>query len=275
MKFTRRQFLGLASAFGLASCAKIKNAVPDLNLARFTPSFGGDEFTFATINDLHVLDTKSAGIVNQAVNSINADDRVQFTVVLGDIATDGRYEELKLAKVALDRLEMPCFAVPGNHDVDMKAKDIFGNYTSVYGPAHWDEGEEGWLFIGLNSCEESKSDVTLPQTELDWLEQTLKKVNRSRPIALFAHHPFNPGTKAYRVINADAVLGLFAEHSLKLVAAGHYHGNQVEEHNGVLFTTTACCSTTRDNFDETPEKGYRLFHVTKDAIQTDFITVRS
>ena len=70
MKFTRRQFLGLASAFGLASCAKVKNAVPDLNLARFTPSFGGDEFTFATINDLHVLDTKSAGIVNQAVRSI-------------------------------------------------------------------------------------------------------------------------------------------------------------------------------------------------------------
>jgi len=156
----------------------------------------------------------------------------------------------------------------------MKSKDIFGNYTSVYGPAHWDEGEEGWLFIGLNTCEETKSDVTIPQTELDWLAQTLKKVNRDRPLALFAHHPFNPGTKAYRVINADDVLGLFAEHRLKLVAAGHYHGNQVEEHNGVLFTTTACCSTTRDNFDETPEKGYRLFHVTKDAIETEFVAVR-
>ena len=129
----------------------------------------------------------------------------------------------------------------------MKSKDIFGNYTSVYGPAHWDEGEEGWLFIGLNTCEETKSDVTIPQTELDWLAQTLKKVNRDRPLALFAHHPFNPGTKAYRVINADDVLGLFAEHRLKLVAAGHFHGNQVEEQDGVLFTTTACCSTTRDN----------------------------
>ena len=67
---------------------------------------------------------------------------------------------------------------------------------------------------------------------------------------------------------------VFAGHNLKFVAAGHYHGNQVEEHNGVLFTTTACCSTTRDNFDETPEKGYRLFHVTKDAIETEFVAVR-
>lgn len=275
MKFSRRQFLGLAGALGLASCAKVKRVIPDVNLSRLKPTFGSGDFTFAAINDLHVLDTKSAGIVNQAVNNINADSRVQFTVVLGDIATGGRYQELKLAKVALDRLDKPRFAIPGNHDVDMKTKDIFGNYKAVYGPTRWDEGEEGWLFIGLNSCEESKSDVAIQPDEVAWLEQTLKKVNRERPIALFAHHPFNPNTRAYRVQNADEILGMFAEHNLKLVAAGHYHGNQVEEHNGVLFTTTACCSSTRDNHDETREKGYRLFHVAGNTIETEFVVVRS
>lgn len=275
MKFSRRQFLGLAGALGLASCAKVKRVIPDVNLSRLKPTFGSGDFTFAAINDLHVLDTKSAGIVNQAVNNINADSRVQFTVVLGDIATGGRYQELKLAKVALDRLDKPWYAIPGNHDVDMKTKDIFGNYKAVYGPTRWDEGEEGWLFIGLNSCEESKSDVSIQPDEVAWLEQTLKKVNRERPIALFAHHPFNPNTRAYRVQNADEILGMFAEHNLKLVAAGHYHGNQVEEHNGVLFTTTACCSSTRDNHDETREKGYRLFHVAGNTIETEFVVVRS
>ncbi len=275
MKFSRRQFLGLAGALGLASCAKVKRVIPDVNLSRLKPTFGSGDFTFAAINDLHVLDTKSAGIVNQAVNNINADNRVQFTVVLGDIATGGRYQELKLAKVALDRLDKPWYAIPGNHDVDMKTKDIFGNYKAVYGPTRWDEGEEGWLFIGLNSCEESKSDVSIQPDEVAWLEQTLKKVNRERPIALFAHHPFNPNTRAYRVQNADEILGMFAEHNLKLVAAGHYHGNQVEEHNGVLFTTTACCSSTRDNHDETREKGYRLFHVAGNTIETEFVVVRS
>lgn len=275
MKFSRRQFLGLAGALGLASCAKVKRVIPDVNLSRLKPTFGSGDFTFAAINDLHVLDTKSAGIVNQAVNNINADSRVQFTVVLGDIATGGRYQEIKLAKVALDRLDKPWYAIPGNHDVDMKTKDIFGNYKAVYGPTRWDEGEEGWLFIGLNSCEESKSDVSIQPDEVAWLEQTLKKVNRERPIALFAHHPFNPNTRAYRVQNADEILGMFAEHNLKLVAAGHYHGNQVEEHNGVLFTTTACCSSTRDNHDETREKGYRLFHVAGNTIETEFVVVRS
>ncbi|MEA3365505.1 MAG: metallophosphoesterase, partial [Candidatus Hydrogenedentes bacterium] len=128
MRFTRRQFLGLSVGLGLASCAKVKKVVPDVNLSRLKPSFGGGDFTFAAINDVHVLDAKSVGIVNEAVRRINADDRVQFTVVLGDIATDGRFEELNLAKVAFDRLEKPYFSVPGNHDVYMKAKDIFGNY---------------------------------------------------------------------------------------------------------------------------------------------------
>lgn len=275
MKFTRRQFLGLSAALGFASCAKVKKVVPDVNLSRLKPSFGGGDFTFATINDVHVLDAKSVGIVNEAVRSINADDRVQFTVVLGDIATDGRFEELNLAKIAFDRLETPYFSVPGNHDVYMKAKDIFGNYTGTFGPVHWDESEESWLFIGLNSCEEAKSDVTVQPDEMAWLEKTLAKTNRQRPIVLFAHHPFNPNTKAYRVQNADEVMGLFTEHNLKLVAAGHYHGNQVEEHEGILFTTTACCSTTRDNFDKTSEKGYRLYHVTDDQLTTEFVAVRS
>jgi predicted phosphodiesterase len=275
MKFSRRQFLGLASALGLASCAKVKKAVPDVNLRRLTPSFGGGDFTFAAINDVHVLDAKSIGIVNEAVKSINADERVEFTVVLGDIATDGRYEELSLAKVSFDRLEQPYFAVPGNHDVHVKAKDIFGNYKSTFGPIHWDEGEEGWLFIGLNSCQEAKSDVVIQPDELAWLENNLKKVNRDRPIGVFAHHPFNPHTKAYRVENADDVLAMFTEHNLKFVAAGHYHGNQVEEQDGILFTTTACCSTTRDNFDKTSEKGYRLFHVTDSAVETEFVVIRS
>ncbi len=275
MKITRRHFLGLSGALGLASCARVKQVTPDVNLGRLRPGFGSRDFTFAAINDTHVLDTRSAAIVNHAVRSINADERVQFTVILGDIATDGRYQELNLAKVAFDQLDKPYFAVPGNHDVYMPAKDIFGNYRLAFGAPHWTENTRGWLFIGLNSCEEDKSDVLVQPAELEWLGKVLGRANRERPIALLAHHPFNPNTKAYRVKNADEILAMFSEHNLKLVAAGHYHGNQVEEHEGVLFTTTACCSTTRDNHDNTPEKGYRLFHVTGETLETEFVVVQS
>ena len=165
--------------------------------------------------------------------------------------------------------------MPGNHDVYMKSKNIYGNYQSAFGDVNWDEQQDGWVFLGLDSCEGPSSNVTVRAGQMDWLRWQLDHINKRRPIALFAHHPFNPNTKNYRVKNADEVVGLFREHNLKLVASGHYHGNQVETAGGVLFTTTACCSTTRTNFDDTKAKGYRLFHLTRDAVTTEFVEVPS
>ena len=264
MHISRREFISFLGALGLAGCAR---RMPRLGLHR------SSGFTFATINDLHVLDMRSTAIVNRAVEQINEDDQILFTVVLGDLATSGTYAELRLAKGSLDRLNRPCLVVPGNHDVNMSAPNIFGNYEGAFGDTNWKEDKEGWVFLGLNSCEQDKSDVTIPPDRIEWLEHRLRKVNAGRPLALFTHHPLNPGTKAYRIANAEEVLGLFAGHNLKLVASGHYHGNQVEQRDGVLFTTTACCSSTRDNFDGTEAKGFRLFHVEKDAVETEFVQV--
>jgi 3',5'-cyclic AMP phosphodiesterase CpdA len=273
MRLSRRQFLGfIGGAAGLSGCAKTKDAMDSIASIDMMPG-GGDDFTFAAINDLHVLDAKSVGIVRKAVMSINENETIRFTVVLGDIATDGEVSELKLAKSALDDLQRPYLTIPGNHDVPPKVKEPLHNFELVYEDPHWKDEREGWLFIGMNTCEGTKSDVTVSEEEIAWLQHIAKRTNQNRPIALFGHHPFNPNTKAYRVINADEVLGIFSEHNLKLVAAGHYHGNQIEEQNGTMFTTTACCSTTRDNFDDTPEKGYRLFHIKGDTIETEFVVV--
>ena len=230
-------------------------------------------FTFATLNDAHIKDATSVELLNEAVSLINKDARVQFTCALGDMATDGHLEELALAKAALDNLEKPYFAVPGNHDVSLKATDIYANYVATFGPVHWTYEENGWSFIGFNSCEASKSDVTVSSEELAWLQETLKNTDTKQPLALFCHHPLNPHSKAYRIQNADDILALFANHNLKIVTAGHWHGNQLEEQDGVLFATTACCASTRGNFDETSEKGYRLFHLQGEAVETEFVVV--
>ena len=139
----------------------------------------------------------------------------------------------------------------------------------------WQDKSGGWVFVGFNSCEGTGSDVTVSPEQVAWLSKRVRKIDRDRPIALFAHHPFNPHTKNYRVKNAEEVLGLFGDHNLKLVATGHWHGNQVETRDGILFTTTACCSSTRGNFDDTTAKGYRLFHFDKKEVQTEFVTVQA
>jgi len=294
MPSSRREFLALLASAGLCSCKTMRRAGEMLHIPGLgddksdkaekepkpeTPQepknlkVSGKRFTFATIGDLHVLDARSTAIVSRAVRAINEDERIRFTAVLGDIATDAKFGELHMAKMTLDKLEKGYYAVPGNHDVDTKSLEPFASYERLFGEPHWVFEDFGWVFMGINSCEGAKSDVVIQPDEIEWLQKKLKRVSRRKPIALFAHHPFNPNTKAYRVGNADEVIGLFGAHHLKLIAAGHFHGNQVEEQNGILFTTTACCSDTRGNHDGTEAKGYRLFHIEKDRIETEFVAV--
>ena len=259
MRYSRRQFMGLVGLAGLSGCSR--------------GLFAGGRFSFVAVNDLHVLDQTSTAIVDKAVAQINADPRVAFTAALGDLATDGKEAELTLVKASLSNLQQPCFAIPGNHDVSGVPAEHYQQFETAFGVKEWQEAEKGWVFIGLDSCNATSSNVTIPDERMAWLQAQLKGIAPTQPIALFAHHPFNPHTKSYRVKNADDVVALFKGHNLKLVAAGHYHGNQVEEREGILFTTTACCSSTRGNFDKTPAKGYRLFHIDGDAITSEFVEV--
>jgi 3',5'-cyclic AMP phosphodiesterase CpdA len=265
MKLSRREFIAWTAALGLSSCARVK--VPLIS------GGGKGPFTVAAMNDLHVKDAGSTALVNRAIEKINATPGLRFTVVLGDLSTDGKLSELNLAKGSLGRLVKPYLVLPGNHDVQANDANIFAIFEKVFGQTQWVREEDNWVFIGINSCEGASSDVTIPDDRMTWLRKEIKRVNPKRPVALFAHHPFNPLSKEYRVKNADEVIGLFSGHNLKLVAAGHWHGNQVEEQNGILFTTTACCSSTRANADDTQQKGYRLFRFDADSVSTEFVVV--
>ncbi len=283
MAFTRRQFFGMFGMLGLSSCARVgldkvdmSKLKPDISMPRL-PRFGeGKPYSFVTINDTHLVDARSVAIVNRAVNQINEIEDLAFVVALGDIANDAQVSAFRLGQQAFDRLEVPCWAVPGNHDYGSDPANSIDNYLHYFEDAEWREQRGDWVFIGFNSCNEQEyRDVIVPQDRLDWLQYQLDRINPERPIALLTHHPLNPNTAAYRLLNADDILALFEGHNLKLVSSGHFHGNQVEEQDGVLFITTACCSTVRNNHDNTPGKGYRVYHIDGAQITHEFVTVQT
>jgi 3',5'-cyclic-AMP phosphodiesterase len=223
-------------------------------------------FSFAQAADTHVTDAASVAIVDEAVDRINTDPALAFSLWLGDLTRQADPGEMALAHRALERLEAPWYTVRGNHDL------AGGTFEREFGPLRQTFDHGGWRFILVDS---NPGDAT-PMSEHDcaFIRHCLARTPADMPLVLCCHHPLMPGTKAYPLAGAEDVIALFACHNLRAVLNGHYHGNQEAVVDGVLYTTTACCSTTRDNFDGATAKGYRVFHCTGDEISTEFVVVR-
>lgn len=257
----RRAFLASLGALGLSRLAP----------AQATPA--SPDFAFAVLNDLHVKDAASADALLPAIRDINGREDVLFTAVIGDLASDAKPEELTEAKRLLGNLTRPYHVLPGNHDATDDPATTLAAYEAVFGTPCWTQEYGGWHFVGLDSTEGTKSDVTVAEARLAWLDTTLAALKPGAPIALLLHHPLNPHSKAFRIKNADDILARFTDRPLRLAAAGHFHGNQDESHDGILYTTTACCSVTRGNHDGTKTKGYRVYRCKGDQITGEFVPV--
>lgn len=263
-KMTRRGFIaaGTAGVLGGTWLAVPQQAAPPGLL------------TLAVINDLHITTPDTTAFPAAALDAINGDARVALTVVAGDLVGMACKTQMECAAACVGRLKKPFLALPGNHDVLPIPTRALVEFNRCFGDPHWARDLGAWTLLGFNSCRGVESDVTVPSEELDWLRARIAEMDPGRPVALFCHHPLNPNTKAYRIKNAEEILALFSGRRLRVAVAGHWHGNQVEDRDGVLFATTACCSMTRDNFDGTKPEGYRLLHLADDGgVTTEFVEV--
>lgn len=272
MSISRRNFIGLTALAGIAGCARIENS----RLGQLTPEFEfGDDgvLKFAVMNDLHVLDARSAGLIGRAVNRINADPAIDFTVVAGDLTTHGTLPEANIARQALDRLVKPYHTIPGEHDYNPATENPYEFYQRAFKKTQWRISAAGWILIGLDSCDGTASQTTVPTASLDWLADQLDHTEKKKPIALFTHHPLAPTIPGERATNADAVLALFEGHNLKLAISGHHHGNHEEEHGGTLFLTNAAAGAMADGEGGTTERGFRIVTIEGETIQHEFVAV--
>lgn len=223
------------------------------------------EFTFAQASDTHITDTKSVEIVNDAVDMMNEDSRVVFSLWLGDLTQNCGEDEMALARMALDRLEKPRYTLRGNHD------QRGGFYEQQFGELNYTFEHAGWKFIMLDTNPGDRTPID--EKRMAWLRGVLSETPADEPLVLCTHHPLAPNVDL-RLTGADDVLALFAGHNLKAVLGGHHHANHEETVDGVLYTKTACLATTRKNFDGSITRGYRLFHCDEDSISTEFAPVR-
>ncbi len=197
----------------------------------------------AQITDLHVgdervaayyhLDTRLA--LRRAVDCVNAlRTPPDLCMVTGDIVESGSAQEYRLARAELDRLAVPWFPIPGNHDERAAFLECFqdrlpreGDADRLDGFAQYAVG--GWplRILALDTLVPGENHGLLTGPRLDWLAAQLgRHADVSTLIAM--HHP--PFETAMPVIDGMILSDrteftqLIAKHlQVEAIVSGHIH----------------------------------------------------
>lgn len=265
-RFSRREWLGL-SAGTLLSLGLWPGC------ARFANNGRGGNFTFVVINDTHYQSSKCGEWFERVAASIKSQQpKPEFCLILGDLAEHGSQAELGAMRDALRSFGAPHHVVIGNHDyispIDRRPyEELFPgslNYYFVH---------RGWQLLGLDSSEGiNYRNTRIQPATLQWLDQTLPKLNRAQPTIVFTHFPLGENV-LMRPMNAEEMLVRLQDFNLVAVFNGHFHGFTERTRRQTVLTTNKCCAISRSNHDGTPEKGYFLCTTSGGALMREFVEV--
>ncbi|MEL7163607.1 MAG: metallophosphoesterase, partial [Bacteroidota bacterium] len=182
----------------------------------------------------------------------------------------------------IDRLKMPFFYLPGNHDITNAVMDSL--WTARLGPKYYHFVYKDVLFLCLNSEDQYRGAGrgTISDAQYTWIEETLAANRDVRWTFLFLHQPLWDQENPERWPDVEALLRN-REHS---VFAGHVHRYQkFRRNNGRYYTlaTTGGGSRLRGprlgEFDHVTwvtmtDDGPVLANIALDGIHSDSVTTR-
>lgn len=159
-----------------------------------------------------------------------APDAVLFT---GDLVEHGRAAEYAQVAEALKPLQMPVYAVPGNHDDPIVAQQALPRCMPVAedapeGSCCYHRPLGGLQLVALDTVVPRRSHGVLDARRLAWLERTLQAL-AGQPVLLFMHHPPRPTGLAEMdacslMEGGEALAALLQRHgAVQGLLCGHLH----------------------------------------------------
>lgn len=190
---------------------------------------------------------------------------VAFGMSLGDLVGDDLtlFDPLNRA---VAHLNIPWYNILGNHDIDFAAKDDQTSdetFEAVYGPPYYsfDYGNvhfvvlDDVMWVGKTAERNGFYYLGFGERQLDWLENNLKHVPKSKLLVLTMHIPINTGAHRAQRELMDAerkrLYNLIAEFPHCISFSAHHHINQHhfitrddgwpkdEPHHHLNFVTTS------------------------------------
>ncbi len=193
----------------------------------------------AQISDPHITRAGEAGF--HGGDAVAAVDRVvdrllslspvpDIVLGTGDLTADGAPDEYAALRARLDRLPMPVYLVPGNHDrrEDLRRAFAEQDYWPTGGEfLHYAVEDRPLRLVGLDTVVPDRAGGLMCPARLDWLDRTLAAAPH-RPTLIFMHHP--PAKLGLGIMDSmwceggDAMAEVVRRHrQVVRVVCGHMH----------------------------------------------------
>ena len=228
-------------------------------------------FKFAFITDTHLYPNAPqnfAGGLQQQKNSVALYEKLieqlnvfdpAFVVHGGDIVCGGKsfdmsteeYEDaLQTVQQLGERIEAPCYYIPGNHDLDPEtgSKAAYIERFGINGMGSTCFVQENIRFILLDA-QEVPEDLThgyVSTNQLAWVEREMKKAaDYGEEIFFFSHQLPFPSVEfqgvGSRIANSAEMLEIVAPFEKHILGffCGHLHLNRVFREQGMLCIITS------------------------------------
>lgn len=227
-------------------------------------------FRFLVVNDLHHASAACDPWFSALMRQMKSHPRIDFTLVLGDLADNAEPASHAAIRRHLSALEHPYHVQIGNHDHG-PGGDRASYEQTFPDRLNYHFTHRGWQFLGLDSTEGTKADQThIQPPTLRWLDDQLPRLDRRRPTVIFTHFPLGAGVKM-APLNSEDVLNRFRDYNLQGVFSGHYHAYTLRQFGPADVLTNRCCARVRGNHDRSTEKGYWIMTAEAGRVTREFV----
>ncbi|MGI9386234.1 MAG: phosphodiesterase, partial [Methyloligellaceae bacterium] len=151
------------------------------------------------------------------------------TVMSGDLTDFGTLDEYTIARSLLDKLTMPYYVIPGNHDDREALRHTFADHTYLprSGFLNFVIEEHPVRLIGLDTVVPGEPFGEMCRERLQWLDARLTE-HADRPTLIFMHHPpFVTGIRHMdwqNCRNNEALSQIISRHpQVQMILCGHVH----------------------------------------------------
>ena len=145
-------------------------------------------FSFAWLTDVHLNSFAYAeDDLRQAVEDINANPDVDFTILSGDVTEFGDTKEFQLLEEILKGFRKPYLLLPGNHDVNWSENGCT-MFDKIFRASHFCYDWQGVRFVGCGAGPSLRMGPPhIPREEILWLDSVYNATPAAQPV-IFVNH---------------------------------------------------------------------------------------